>query len=261
MKLENIREKMRNKALCFGTHCSTSEPWYYEMCGYLDYDYIWIDNEHAGMSMPMIQNAIVATNAAGCAAIVRVPNNDPANVKPVLEAGPDGIIFPMINTAEEARRCVAVCTYPPKGVRGFGPLRAIKYGAMTVDDYLAQADGSVLKLVQCEHYKAVENLDEILKVEGVDGIICGPMDLSGSVGKFGKFEDPEVMALMQQIIDKCKAAGMPFGVSIGYNPDLVKFWISQGATFVSIGTPADYFWNMSKDVVAMARRMECERNS
>ena len=78
---------------------------------FLGYDYVWIDNEHAGMTMPMVQNAIVATNAGGCAAFVRVQNHDISNVKPVLEVGTDGIIFPMVNTPQEAEHCVSVCTY------------------------------------------------------------------------------------------------------------------------------------------------------
>lgn len=259
MKLDRVREKLAANRLCFGTHCSTTEPWYYEMCGFLDYDYIWIDNEHAGMTMPMIQNAIVATNAGGCAAFVRVPNHAIENVKPVLEVGPDGIIFPMVNTAEEAQHCVALCSYPPKGIRGFGPLRAIQYGNMSLDEYLAQVDDSVMRLLQCEHVDSVNNLNEILDVPGISTIICGPMDLSASVGKPGKFTDPEVVELMQRIIDTCKARHMPFGLSIGMDLDLVKFWIEQGASFVSMGTPADYFWTMSKDVIAQARAIEAAR--
>ena len=260
MKIDHIWEKIHRGALCYGTHCSTTDPWYYEMCGFLGYDYVWIDNEHAGMTMPMVQNAIVATNAGGCAAFVRVQNNDMANVKPVLEVGPDGIIFPMINTAEEAEKCVSVCKYPPKGIRGFGPLRAIQYGNMPLEDYMKQVDRSILTLVQCEHVDAVNHLDEILEVPGVDGIICGPMDLSSSVGKMGKLTDPEVVGLMQKIIDTCKAHKTPFGVSIGVNDDLIRFWIEQGATFASAGTPADYFWCMSKDKVAFARKLEAERS-
>ena len=260
MKLDHIREKMESGQLCFGTHCSTTEPWDYEMCGFLGYDYVWIDNEHAGMTMPMVQNAIVATNAGGCAAFVRVQNHDLSNVKPVLEVGTDGIIFPMVNTPQEAEHCVSVCTYPLRGVRGFGPLRAIQYGNMPLEKYLAQADRSVLKLLQCEHVDGVNRLDEILEVPGVDGIICGPMDLSASIGKMGQLTDPEVVGLMQKIIDTCKAHHIPFGISIGVNYDLIKFWIDQGATFASMGTPADYFWCMSQQAVAKARTFEAQRS-
>ncbi len=252
-KIDKIRKKVQRLELSFGTHCSTTELDFYEMCGILGYDYIWIDNEHAGMTEPMIKNAIIATNAGGCAAFVRVPDHKVAHIKPVLECGPDGIIFPMINTAEEAAKCVAICTYPPRGIRGFGPLRAIEYGMMDMDTYFEQVDRSILKLMQCECVEAVENLDQILAVPGVDGIICGPMDLSASVGKIGKYNDPEVRALMQTIIDKCKAHQVPFGLSIGVDLELVQFWIGQGASFVSMGTPQDYFRDMSRKIVHTVR--------
>lgn len=258
---DRIRNKIKNGELCFGTHCSTTEPWYYEMCGLMGYDYVWIDNEHAGMTMPMVQNAIVATNAGNCAAIVRVQDHDMKSVKPVLEVGPDGIIFPMVNTAEEARNIVSMCKYPPRGIRGFGPLRAINYSDMPLSEYLAQADDSILLLMQCETKEAVDNLEDILAVDGVDAIIVGPMDLSASIGKMGQLTDPEVMALFNTIIAKCKKAGKPFGVSIGVNYDLVKFWVNNGASFASMGTPADYFYCMGKEVISTVRGFERERLS
>lgn len=256
----NMKKKIANKELCFGTHCSNTEVDFYEMCGLLGYDYVWIDNEHAGMTQPMIKNAIVATNAGGCSALVRVPDHDMAHVKPVLECGPDGVIFPMVNTAEEARHCVSICTYPPKGIRGFGPLRGIDYGTKSFEEYLETADDNLLKIMQCEHIEAVKNLDEILEVPGVDAIICGPMDLSGSVGKMSRFSDPEVQALMQTIIDKCKAHGKPFGLSYGLlDIELMNFWVGQGASLFSLGTPLDYFREMSKDVIRKARAAEAAR--
>lgn len=259
-KISIIKEKIKNKELCFGTHCSTTELDFYEMCGLLGYDYVWIDNEHAGMTQPMIKNAIIATNAGGCCAIVRVPNHEMDNVKPVLEVGPDGIIFPMVNTAEEARKCVALCQYPLKGIRGFGPLRGLDYGTKRMDDYLAEVDDSLIRLMQCEHIESVRNLDEILAVPGVDGIICGPMDLSASIGKMGKLDDPEVVELMQTIIDKCKAHNKPFGLSFGLlNKDVMNLWVGQGASFYSLGTPLDYFREMGRDVIRTVREAEAVR--
>lgn len=256
MSLVKIKEKVLNGELCFGTHVSNAEPWYYEVCGKLGYDYIWIDNEHAGMSMPMTQNALVATNAGGAAAFVRVPNHEMTDLKPVLECGPDGIIFPMVNTAEEAEHCAKMTMYPPKGTRGFGPLRALDYGIMPLDDYIATADSRILKLMQCETKEAVDNLNEILDVDGVDVIIVGPMDLSASVGKLGKLDDPEVVALMNKVIQTCKERQKPFGLSIGMNLDLVSHFIYNGATFVSLGTPIDYFVSMSKDIIEKVREIE-----
>ncbi len=257
--VRKILEKLENGELNFGTHCSNTELDFYEMCGLLGYDYVWIDNEHAGMTQPMIKNAIIATNAGGCCALVRVPDHQMCNIKPIIECGPDGVIFPMVNTADQARQCVSHCTYPMKGTRGFGPLRGLDYGTKPLKEYIATVDKSLLKLMQCEHVESVRNLDEILEVEGVDGIICGPMDLSASVGKMGNYFDPEVMDLMQQIIDKCKAHNKPFGLSIGVDMKLVAFWIEQGASFLSMGTPLDYFREMSKDIIQQARAIEAKR--
>ena len=257
--IAKIRANLEKGALSFGTHCSTTDLDFYEMCGLLGYDYIWIDNEHAGMTQPMIKNAIIATNAGGCSAFVRVPDHEMAHIKPVIECGPDGVIFPMVNTAEQARKCVSICTYPPKGIRGFGPLRAIDYGMKDFDEYVVTVDQSFLKIMQCEHVEAVNNLDEILQVPGVDAIICGPMDLSASAGKMGKYFEPEVLGLMQTIIDKCKAHNKPFGLSIGVDMELIKFWLDQGASFLSMGTPQDYFREMSRDIIKQARAVEAQR--
>lgn len=251
--IKKIREKMAAGQLCFGTHCSNTELDFYEMCGLLDYDYIWICNEHFGMTQPMIKNAIIATNAGGAAAFVRVPDHEMASVKPVLECGPDGIIFPMVNTAADARKCVENCLYPPRGKRGYGPLRAVDYGTQSLEDYLRTVDDSFLRMMQCETAESVSNLDEILEVDGVDVIICGPMDLSSSVGKMGQFYDPEVMGMIETIIRKCKEHNKPFGLSIGGNLELVKIFLKNGASFISMGTPLEYFRDMSREMVSTVR--------
>ena len=87
---------------------------------------------------------------------MRVPDHQMAHVKPVIECGPDGVIFPMVNTAEEAAHCVSICTYPPKGIRGFGPLRAIDYGTRSFQEYVETVDQSFLKIMQCEHAESVK---------------------------------------------------------------------------------------------------------
>lgn len=257
--IDNLREKIAKGQLNFGTHCSCTDLSFYEMCGQLNYDYVWIDNEHGAMTNTMVTNAILATNAGGVAALVRVVDHSVGNIKPVLEAGPDGVIFPMVNTAEEARRCVEVCKYPPVGIRGYGPRRAQWYGGLTDAEYWEQANDSIMLLMQCESKESVDNLDEILAVPGVDGIICGPNDLSASIVKFGQVWDPEMIDLMEQIIAKCKKAGKPFGASLGVNYEMARFWIDRGASFCSIGFPQDYFFMMGKEVVSKVRKIENER--
>ena len=252
MNLTRIKSAISEGRLAIGTHCFNEDIGFYEMCGPLGYDYVWIDNEHAGITVPIIRNGIVGTNAGGCAAFVRVQSNDPALVKPILECGPDGIIFPMINSPEEAEIAVKSCLYPPHGNRGWGPLRAINYGINTfanLDDYINFSNKNIMKIIQAEHITAVENMDKILEVPGIDLVICGPNDLSASIGKFGKLTDPEMVGLMENIIKSCKAANIPYGVSLDCNIDLARFWIERGATFVSMGNAYIYFRIMSLDVI------------
>lgn len=252
---EKFYQAKEGKGFAFGTHCWSGDPALYEICGHLGYDYVWIDNEHGGMTLPMIYSGIVATNAAGAAAIVRVPGHCAEDVKPVLEIGPQGIVFPMVNSAEQALACVRHCHYPPRGTRSYGPLRAAKYYEDTLDEYILQAGHSILCFVQCEHVDSVRNLDEIIRVPGVDVIICGPMDLSSSAGKLGRLTDPEIVGYMDTIIKKCRAIGKPFGISVGNNWPLAKYWLENGASFVSVASVFDYFSKCSHEVLEKVKGM------
>ncbi len=236
-----------------GVHCVSADLAFYEIAGQVGYDFVWIDTEHAAITLPMVLNGIAATQANGASAIVRIAKNDPALAKPILEMGADGIIFPMINTAEEAEKAVRACLYPPEGDRGFGPLRANNYGEIDAQTFREKANREILKIIQIEHVDAVHNLDEILKVKGIDLIVCGPMDLSASINKLGMLKDPDVKMLMYTIIKKCKDAGVPFGISMGYNPALFEYWKSAGASFISMGNPYIYFKKTAKAIIDVNR--------
>ena len=106
----------------------------------------------------------------------------------------------------------------------------------------------------------MENLDEILEVPGVDAIICGPMDLSASAGKIGQFKDPVMIGLFERIIERCRTHGKPYGLSIGMDRDLIRFWAERGASFLSMGTPQDYFREMSAGMIRDVRAIEAKRS-
>ena len=253
---ERFYEARNLNGFAFGTHCWSADTGPYEMCGHLGYDYVWIDNEHGGMTFPMVGNGIMATNAGGCAAIVRIPGHAWEDVKPVLEFGPQGIVFPMVNTPEDAEKVAKHCKYPPRGTRGYGPLRASGYGTQPLDEYLSGINDKTLCFAQCEHIDSVNNLDAILEVPDVDVIICGPMDLSFSLGKPGRMTDPEVADAMNTIIRKCKARKKAFGISGGAGLwELCRYWLENGAGFVSVGSLYDYFAVGSRDMISRANAL------
>lgn len=233
-KLEKIREKFKNNEPVFGFHIFLREPDISEAVGNLNYDFLWIEGEHTAIDRTAIHNHIMAMNGTNAACFVRVPWNDPVLVKPVVDMGPDGIIFPMICSAEDARLAVASCEYPPKGIRGFGPLRAAKYGLIGNTDYIASASRDCFKIIQIEHINALKEIDAILEVEGIDMVVFGPNDLSGSMGKLVQVRDPEVMDVMDQFAAACVRHKMPFGVSMGSIPENMQDWVRRGANFLSL---------------------------
>lgn len=135
--------------------------------------------------------------------VVRVPWNDEAHIKKALDIGATGIIVPLVNTVEDAKRAVDRCKYPPQGVRSVGITRARRFD-LDFDGYMQRANDEVAVIVQIEHVDAARNIDAILDVPGIDGVFVGPFDLSGSMGKPGKINDPEVQQAIRDIIRACE---------------------------------------------------------
>ncbi len=241
--LEKVKGKLASGELVLGTHVSLADSCVTELLGDVGFDLLWIDTEHSPLDKSGLVLHLVAARAAGAAAFVRVPWNDPVLAKPVLEMGIDGIIFPMIRTEEEARRAVSACLYPPDGIRGFGPRRAARYGLAGGADYIRTAASRFWRILQIEHYQAVDNLDAILSVPGVDSIVVGPNDLSGSVGLLGQTGHPRVMELMDRIVETAHRRKVPVGTSIPEDPVTIQQWIDRGVQWLVTGSDTSYLAN------------------
>ncbi len=235
-RAERLRERFRRHEPVFGAHVFLGDPQITEAFGLHGYEFVWIDGEHSPFGNAAILAHVQAAAAGGTASLVRVPWNDPVLVKPVLEMGPDGVILPLVASGDEARRAVAACRYPPAGVRGFGPRRAIRYGAEDLGEYFESVDRSFLVIVQIEHVRAVERLEEIVAVPGVDLAVVGPNDLAASAGCLGRTKCPEMSRLYDRIAEGCARAGAPFGVSIGAGDfESMTEWVGRGAVFIGCG--------------------------
>jgi len=144
----------------------------------------------------------MATKGSNTTALVRVPWNDPVLIKPVLDIGAEGIVIPMVRNAEEARRAVAACLYPPAGIRGFGPRRPNNFGRIAGPEYCKSANESILIIPQLEHIDAVKNIEAIASVPGISAIVIGPNDLSGSMGLMAQSRHPDVVAAIEVLIQE-----------------------------------------------------------
>lgn len=254
-KIERIEEKLRNGETIYGTNTNLGSPVTTEIYGTVGFDAVWIDMEHGCIDKKDLLAAIMGAAGTDMATFVRIPWNDMVLAKPVLEMGCDGIIFPMITTADEARYAVASCTYPPDGVRGFGPWRSLQYGKIDASEYVEKHSKKIWKIAQIEHVKAVENLDEILQVDGIDLFIIGPCDLSGSMGLLPQTKHPKVKAMMDDIAAKLKAAGKPFGVCMGYDEESMQDWVARGANFLFANSDISYLYNGAYQTLSDLKRL------
>ncbi len=209
-RLKNQLMKGRKTAGCWLFTGSSDMA---EIVGGSGFDAIMIDHEHGSgdLSSAIGQHRAICV-AGNSSTLMRIPSNDPVAVKRALDAGMEGIMFPAVNTAEEAKMAVDACFYPPNGTRGvgLGAARAAHYGRQTAE-YLSEFEGKMMIICQIETKEAVGNIEEIAAVDGVDMLFIGPYDLSGSIGKPGQFEDPEVKALFEEARDKIRKSGKWLG--------------------------------------------------
>ena len=259
--MNQFKERLLKGEKLIGFEVDLAEPCISEMVAACGFDFIWVDTEHQAMDYETVLNQIIACKAGGAASIVRVPQNEPFLAKRVLEMGPDGIIFPNVNSATELKKAMDACLYPPYGKRGFGPKRACGYGRIDLFDYIKEAKDAMCRFAQLEHIDAINDLDNMLKVEGCDGFIVGPCDLSGSIGLLNETKHPKVVALMQTAIEKCKAAGKPIGVAAAYSPEDVKFWYDLGFQFLSAGTDTAAIIARAQEQVAVMSKIFKQNNA
>ena len=229
-----LKEKLQQGQFCLGIGITFNDSAVTEALGHV-YDFAWIDTEHNGMTLERVEGHIVATRAVGATALVRVPWNDPVLIKPVLDIGADGVIIPMIKTADDASKAVTACLYPPEGIRGYGPRRPTNFARAGGGDYCKRANQKIITVVQIETAEAVENLDEILEVPGLTSVVIGPNDLSGSLGHMANPSHPEVVKVIESVIARVRRSSVFVGIAIGSDPDLGSYWMEKGAQWLQFG--------------------------
>lgn len=253
--VDRFKQRLREGKLCVGTGVQLADPLVSEVAAEAGSDFLWIDAEHSCLGLPAVLGHIMAVRGTQAAPLVRVPYNDPNVIKPYLDMAPAGIIVPMIRSAEETRKAVAACRYPPRGVRGFGPMRNM-YGKSSMTEYLETADEDIMVIAHIETIEAVRDIDAILEVPGVDGISLGRNDLSGSMGKLGQHSDPEVLEAIDTLFSKVSKTDLFLGCSIGYDPELVRDWYKKGVRWFSVGEAIGHIYAGSKAVVETVRALE-----
>jgi 4-hydroxy-2-oxoheptanedioate aldolase len=198
------------------------------------FDWLLLDSEHSPNDIPGLLAQLQAVDGGSATAIVRPAWNDTVLIKRCLDIGTQALLVPYVQNPEEARAAVAAVRYPTRGVRGVAvATRASRYGR--VADYLKKADAEICLLVQVETRAALDQLEAIASVDGIDGVFIGPSDLSASLSHIGNPAHPEVQKALEHAVRRLKAVGKPAGILTG-NEDEARRYIGWGYTFVAVGS-------------------------
>ena len=243
-KIKFIRKKLQNNQVSIGTWQQIPHSSISEILGQAGYDWVAVDMEHGSVSVAQLPDLFRGIELGGTLPLARIAESIPKDCKQALDAGAGGIIAPMIKSAEQLTMVRNACCWPPVGTRGVGFSRANLFGK-NFDSYKKEAQSPLL-IAQIEHINAVNNLEEILQVDGLDAIIVGPYDLSASMGITGKFDTREFIEVMDSIINRCKKFNVPCGDHV-VQPDrkLLDSRIDQGYRFIAYCTDGVFLFNSS----------------
>ena len=236
----SLKRKLENNKLTIGSWVTIGHPVVVEVMASAGFEWLVIDMEHTSIDLETAHNLIATVQANGMKALVRVSKNEEVIIKRVLDMGADGLVVPMIKSREDALKAIDHAKYPPIGKRGVGLFRAQKYG-IEFDEYKKWVEDDLVIIAQIEHYEAVDNIEEIISVGGVDGVIIGPYDLSGSLGYPGEYNRKDVKRGIDKVLRVCRENNVPSGFHvIESNPEKLKERINQGCTFLAYSL--DFFF-------------------
>lgn len=209
-----MKDKIHGGQAAVGVSLMFPSPQLVEMCAYAGFDWVLIDCEHGSIGLADVEVMAMAADASGITAIARPRSNDPADVQSVMDRGVKGVQVPHVNSRADAEQAVAAVKFGPGAARGLAAgTRPDRWGlGARMPDFAAQANAQSLVCVQIEHQQAVANIDEILKVEGIDVFFIGPSDLSQSMGHPGNAKAPPVAAAIEQTLATIRAAGKAPGM-------------------------------------------------
>ncbi|HTQ74605.1 MAG TPA: aldolase/citrate lyase family protein [Burkholderiales bacterium] len=228
-----FKRALRANKLQIGLWSSLSSHYAVELVAGSGFDWILLDTEHSPNDLESVLQQLQAAAPYPTHPVVRVPWNDMVTIKRYLDIGAQSLLIPYVQNAEEAKAAVAYTRYPPAGVRGVaGATRATRFGR--VKDYAKRAHEEICVLVQVETQTALDSLEKIAAVDGVDGVFIGPADLHASLGYAGETNNPKVMPVIDDAIRRIRKAGKAPGILTGVEAD-ARRWIECGGLFVAVG--------------------------
>ena len=245
---QNLKKMLTGRVRVFGAWTSLGHPSIAEIFCRCGVDFVGIDIEHSTISLEQAQHIIMACQGAGVCCLPRIASHNMEMVKRLLDVGADGIIVPMVSTASEVEEIVNWCKYPPAGQRSFGIARAQGYG-FDFEPYVKQWNEKSILIIQIESTRGIDNIEQIINHEQVDGAMIGPYDLSGSMGIPGQINHPRIKEAESVVINACKRHKKACGTQM-IDPDKasVNIAFEKGYTFVVLASDIFALWNWSRGI-------------
>ncbi|MEP2642510.1 HpcH/HpaI aldolase/citrate lyase family protein [Roseobacter sp.] len=245
--LNSFKKALADGETLLGCWMSFAESITAEALSGVGFDWLLIDGEHSPNDIRSIRDQLVTLKGSDSHAVVRVPVGETWIIKQALDAGAQTILVPIVETADQARDLVRACHYPPEGTRGVGYAvgRVSNFGQM--ENYGPTANAQICLLVQVETKTGLDNLDEILAVEGVDGVFIGPADLSASLGYLGQAMHPDMQATIMAALRKISASGKAAGI-LTSDDGMIQASLDAGARFVAVAMDIGLLVNSAKAV-------------
>lgn len=251
--INSFKQNLKDGTVQIGCWIGMADPYAAEISATAGFDWLVIDGEHAPNDLRSILSQLQVVGASASHPVVRLPIGEPWLIKQVLDAGAQTVLIPMVESGEQAKALVKAVRYPPNGIRGVGSAlaRASKFAA--IPDYLTTADEQICLIVQVENRTGMDALDDILAVEGVDGVFIGPSDLAADMGHIGKPGRPEVVDMVLDGLRRIKAAGKAPGI-LTTDPAFIDKSLEAGATFVAVGIDVTLFAGAMRNLAKTYKR-------
>jgi len=254
-----VKKALKEGKVVIGATVTAANPDVAATLAGAGFDFLWIEMEHSPLTLETARSMILATRGLMAMPFIRVPVNEPWMAKRALDIGGLGVIFPFTSTRELAEQAVKSCKYPPQGIRGYGAAMASSRWGMSGSDYAKFANENVLVVVIIEQKQAIDNIEQIASVPGVDVLFIGANDLSYSLGVGGKTNDP----IVEDAVNKVLAAGKKHNIPVGYpagNPAEINKRIAQGFRFFQASSDLGLMGTAARDLLSKIQRGESGSN-
>jgi 2-keto-3-deoxy-L-rhamnonate aldolase RhmA len=244
-----LKEKLLKGEHQLGTFIEMGHPDITEILSHLGFDWLLIDGEHSPNGFETMERMLQAMSGTECTPIIRPQWNDPVIIKRVLDIGAYGVLVPWVNTRAEAEAAVKACRYPPEGIRGWGPRRASRWDP----DYRETANNEILVSIQVETRKSLDNLDEIMNVDGVDACYIGPWDLSNNLGYSvpPKYSEPRFIEALDHVLKIAEEHGKPAGLYCNF--DNIKWAKEKGFKYNTVASADEFLTYGAEKALEIAK--------